>query len=285
MRIYFLFLVSAFILAVLTFLGWNFYFALSQNYQFHWDIFISAFIVGLFAQLVDGALGMAYGVTSTSFLVASGLSPLSASASVHVAEIFTTGASGLSHWRLGNIDKTIFKAILLPGVFGAIIGVILLTNFDIPQIKPFINGYLILMGFVIIWRIIYKTKKSLAINVKKIKYIAILGGFVDSLGGGWGPIMTGNLSALKNDTAPKNIIGSVNTSEFFITLVSGISLSFFTFGQNLESIAGLIIGGVIIAPFAAKITQYFNQKYFIFIGIFIIAINIYGLVRYFKIIG
>lgn len=155
--------------------------------------FWSAAGVGLFAQVVDGALGMAYGVTASTFLLSTGVPPAAASASVHIAEVFTTGFSGLSHWKLGNINKALFKRLVIPGVIGAVVGAYLLTNIDGNVIKPFISGYLLLMGIYIL----IKAFKTIKIKTEPPTYVAplaVTGGFMDAIGGGgWGPVVTTSL--------------------------------------------------------------------------------------------
>ncbi|HET8932061.1 MAG TPA: sulfite exporter TauE/SafE family protein [Polyangiales bacterium] len=145
--------------------------------------FWSAAGVGLLAQVVDGALGMAYGVTSTAFLLSTGVPPAAASASVHIAEVFTTGFSGLSHWKLGNVNKALFKRLLIPGIAGAILGAYVITSFDGKVIKPWISGYLLLMGLYILT----KAFRPLVVATEPPTYVAPLaltGGFVDAVGGG-----------------------------------------------------------------------------------------------------
>ncbi len=181
-------------------------------------IFWSAVAVGFFAQVVDGALGMAYGVTATTFLLASGASPAAASASVHIAEIFTTGVSGISHAKFGNVNNQLFARLLVPGMLGGILGAILVTHIDGALFKPFISAYLLLLGIYIL----SKAFRQLGIRKEAPKHVgklALFGGFVDAAGGGgWGPVVTTTLVGTGND--PRTTIGSVNFAEFFLTLTS-----------------------------------------------------------------
>jgi hypothetical protein len=142
--------------------------------------------VGLFAQIIDGALGMAYGITATTFLLSTGVSPAAASASVHMAEIFTTGFSGISHWRFGNVDKALFKRLLIPGMVGAVTGAWIITSVDGNTIKPWISAYLIIMGLYVLSKAFRKIKQRKEAP-KHVAALALTGGFVDSVGGGgWG---------------------------------------------------------------------------------------------------
>ncbi|WP_286971109.1 sulfite exporter TauE/SafE family protein, partial [Flavobacterium sp. UBA4854] len=173
----------------------------NHHAEFSWDGFVQGFdenllvffLIGVFAQLVDGALGMGYGATSTSFLLAYGVSPVLSSTAVHVSEMFTTGASALSHHRFGNINKKLVKHLLIPGVLGSITGAYLLSDvIDGDIIKPFIAVYMIILAVVIIRKALRKSvvKKK----TKKLGVLAVFGGFMDSVGGGgWGPIVTSTL--------------------------------------------------------------------------------------------
>ncbi|WP_273211701.1 sulfite exporter TauE/SafE family protein [Runella zeae] len=141
--------------------------------------------VGFLAQTIDGALGMAYGISCSSLLLSLGVSPAAASASVHIAEVFTSGASGLSHWRFGNVNKKLFKLLLIPGIIGALTGAYLLSSFDGNIIKPYISAYLLVMGVVVISKAL--RKKTVKKKTKYVGPLALLGGFVDAVGGGgWG---------------------------------------------------------------------------------------------------
>lgn len=217
--------------------------------------------VGFAAQMIDGALGMAYGVSSTSFLMATGVHPKLASAAVHVAEIFTTGISGLSHLRMGNIDKKLFLSLLIPGAIGAATGAYLLSNFDGNIIKPFVSAYLLVMGIYIIMKAFKERIHVKEGNARGTGILALVGGFVDSVGGGgWGPVVTTTL--IGSGKHPRKVIGSVNSAEFLITLTAST-----VFIMNIDEladmfavIAGLIIGGAMAAPLGAFITRYIPVK-------------------------
>ena len=236
--------------------------------------------VGLFAQIVDGALGMAYGITSTSFLLSVGVPPAAASASVHLAEVFTTGFSGFSHWRLGNVNKGLFNRLLIPGIIGGVVGAYLITSLDGKVLRPWISGYLLLMGLYILVkafrRIIVKTEPPTFVAP-----LALLGGFVDAVGGGgWGPVVTTTL--LGSGHEPRRTIGSVNAAEFFIAAVSGFSLALLSGLTVWTTIAGLIFGGLFAAPLAAVLTRYAPTKLMmLFVGLLITGLSIYNLARAF----
>jgi uncharacterized protein len=247
-------------------------------HRFDTSAFFTALAVGMFAQLVDGALGMAYGVTANSMLLATGLSPVAATSTVHVAEAFTTAASGLSHWRLGNIDTRIFKRIVIPGIVGGIVGVLVVTSIDGKVLRPWISGYLLLIGLFIIYRAFFEIRLK-SLFGKGLIPVAFTGGFADSVGGGgWGPVVTTTLLATGHE--PKTTIGSVNAAEFFVTLASGFSFALLIGIQTWESVAGLILGGVIVAPFAARLTSRIDRKLLmVLVGLLISGLSFWTVAR------
>lgn len=215
--------------------------------------FWSAVAVGFLAQVVDGALGMAYGITATTFLLTAGASPAAASASVHIAEVFTTGLSGISHVKLGNVNKSLFLRLLLPGIIGAVLGAVLITTFDGAALKPIISAYLLLMGLYILSKAYRHVAQRRA--PKHVAKLALFGGFVDAAGGGgWGPVVTSSLLGSGSD--PRTTIGSVNFAEFFLTISS--ATSFILLAGELNTwmlVAGLVFGGLFAAPFAAMLCK------------------------------
>jgi uncharacterized membrane protein YfcA len=216
-------------------------------------MFWSAVAVGVLAQGIDGALGMAYGVTSSTFLLSAGASPAMASASVHIAEVFTTGVSGISHAKMGNVDKKLFLRLLIPGVVGAVLGAVLVTQIDGKAMKPFISGYLLIMGLYIlskVWRQICIRQQE----PRHVGKLALFGGFVDAAGGGgWGPVVTSTLVGRGND--PRTTIGSVNFAEFFLALAGAATFTLLSASGVWVLVIGLIIGGMFAAPFAALMTK------------------------------
>lgn len=222
-------------------------------------LFWTAVGVGLLAQIIDGALGMAYGITSTTFLLAAGAPPAMASGATHLAEVFTTGVSGISHLKLGNVNKRLVLSLLLPGILGALLGAYVLTNIDGQLLKPFISAYLLIMGLYVFSKAFKVITLKREINTKKVAPLALFGGFMDTTGGGgWGPIVTTSLVGAGHD--PRTTIGSVNFAEFFLTVT--VAATFFTILDNSVwlFVAGLTIGGLFAAPFAAYITRHLQTR-------------------------
>lgn len=216
--------------------------------------------IGLAAQIIDGALGMAYGLTSNSFLLSVGASPAAASAAIHVAEIFTTAFSGISHIRFKNVDKQLFKKIVIPGVLGGVTGVVFLTSIDGKLLKPLVTAYLFVMGIIILKKAFKVIQEKASHELKHVRKIAIGGGFLDAVGGGgWGPIVTSTLIGQGNN--PRKTIGTVNTAEFFVALATGISFLLLSGVDHWVLVAGLAVGGLFAAPFAAYLTSRFSVKF------------------------
>lgn len=236
--------------------------------------------VGLLAQMVDGALGMAYGVTSTTFLLSTGVPPAAASASVHIAEIFTTGFSGFSHWKLGNVNKSLFKRLLIPGVIGGLIGAYLVTSLDGDMLRPWIAAYLVVIGIFII----SKAFRPIRIRTEPPTYVAplaVTGGFVDAIGGGgWGPVVTTSLLGSGQD--PRTTIGSVNAAEFFLAISTGLSFAMLGGLTHWTTIAGLVLGGLFAAPFAAVLVRYLpTRALLIIVGLLITSLSVWNLWKVF----
>ncbi|MDQ8697380.1 sulfite exporter TauE/SafE family protein [Hyphomicrobium sp. LHD-15] len=215
-------------------------------------------IIGFVAQMIDGAIGMAYGVTASSVLLSAGVPPATASACVHAAETFTTGASGLAHWKLGNVDRKLIWRLAVPGMIGGAIGAYALSEFDGDTLKPYISVYLLLLGLVIIWKALVRRPLE-APQPRSVAPLGFAGGLLDAMGGGgWGPIVASSL--LGQGATPRYAIGSVNLAEFFVTLTISVTF-FFTIGLGLwPIITGLVVGGVIAAPFAALAAKHVPAK-------------------------
>ncbi len=234
---------------------------------------------GFIAQMIDGSLGMAYGVSASTFLLSFGISPAASSASVHTAEIFTSGVSGLTHLKFQNVNKKLFKTLLIPGMLGAVGGAYVLYSLEEYNyiIRPIVAAYTLILGVAIIRKAILERKKRR--KTKNVPALASFGGFMDSIGGGgWGPIVTTTLIA--RGRHPRYTIGSVNLAEFFVSLAS--SLTFFaTIGlSHLQIIIGLVLGGIIAAPIAAHLTRKLPLKrMMIFVGIVVILVSIRLLVK------
>jgi uncharacterized protein len=234
--------------------------------------------VGMGAQLIDGALGMAYGVSASSFLMSVGVSPAAASAAVHVAEVFTTGASGISHLTFRNVNKRLFKAMVIPGVLGAIFGAYILTSIDGDAVKPYVSVYLLIMGAIIIRKAFRKT--IVKRKVSKVGVLAAIGGFVDSIGGGgWGPVVTSTLLSRGRD--PRYTIGTVNATEFFVAFASAGVFTWLMGLQNLPVIAGLVIGGILASPFGALLAGRIKPRtLMIMVGVMIIFLSLRNIIKY-----
>ncbi len=242
--------------------------------------FLIFLLIGIFAQLVDNTLGMGYGATSTTFLLSFGVPPVTSSMAVHVAEMFTTGASAISHYRFKNINKKLVLNLVIPGVAGAITGAYLLADvIDGDLIKPYIAIYMIILAITIIIKGLRKTIQKK--KTKRLGALAVFGGFMDSIGGGgWGPIVTSTLMGRGRD--PRYTIGSVNTAEFAISFASGITFIAFEGINGWQVIAGLIIGGVIAAPIGAYLVNKIPRKSItILIGLLLIVLSLRTLFKLF----
>ncbi|HEY0594533.1 sulfite exporter TauE/SafE family protein [Sphingopyxis sp.] len=236
-------------------------------------------LIGFAAQLVDGALGMAFGVICNTLLVAVlGVPPAIASARIHVVEIFTTGASGLSHLFHRNIDWPLFFRLLIPGVVGGVLGAYVLTSLHADVVKPFVLGYLVLIGVWLLVRgLLYPPKIA---KPKVVAPLAVVGGFLDAAGGGgWGPVVTSNL--LVQGGEPRKVVGTVNSVEFFLAV--SVSIAFIWnlgFEEILGPTLGLIIGGVAAAPLGAMMAKRFSPKVMlVLVGVVLTATSAFGLYR------
>lgn len=236
--------------------------------------------IGIFAQLVDGALGMAFGVIGTTVLMSTGVAPAQASAMIHIAEIFTTAASGVSHYLNKNVSWTIVKRIALPGVIGGIIGATVLANIDGKTIAPFVNAYLLLVGLIILVRaarLLVPAEPSR----RGMPVIGFAGGTLDAIGGGgWGPLVTSTL--IGTGHVPRYVIGSVNLTEFFVTVATSATFILHLGWAELSPVIPLILGGLIAAPFAgfaARLAP--TRALMIVVGLLVIGLALRSLLRYF----
>lgn len=234
-------------------------------------------LIGFAAQLVDGALGMAFGVICNTLLVAVlGVPPAVASARIHVVEVFTTGASGLSHILHRNIDWPLFRRLVIPGVIGGVAGATLLSSLDAGFVKPFVLGYLVLVGVWLLVRGLFYPPKFA--KPKVVAPLGLVGGFLDAAGGGgWGPVVTSNL--LVQGGEPRKIVGTVNSAEFILALTVSAT---FIFHLGLDDILGptlgLIIGGVAAAPLGAFLAKKFPPKVMlVMVGVILTATSLFGL--------
>jgi len=257
------------------------YYHETDKTSFNNDLFFWALLFGAVAALIDGSLGMAYGVTGTAFLLGYGISPVKAVAYIHIAEIFVSGSSGLNHWKIGNIDTKLFKKLLIPGIIGAILGALIIAKVKIPYLSIIISIYLLFMGIFLVAKAYSKIKLQFKQNNSVVIPLAVTGGFVDGAGGGgWGPVVTTSLLGGKME--PKKVIGTVNASEFFINLASAVSLLFLVKVTDWEALAGLIIGGFLVAPYAARVTSKMSVKMILtFVGVLITVISLRKIFNFF----
>lgn len=232
--------------------------------------------VGFAAQLVDGALGMAFGVISNTLLVGVlGVPPAQASQRVHLVECFTTAVSGISHLLHGNIDKSLFFRLLIPGVTGGVLGAYVLTSIDAEVVKPFVLIYLTGIGIYLFARgVLYQP------TMKAAKYVAplgLVGGFLDAAGGGgWGAVVTSNL--LIQGANPRKVVGTVSAVEFFLTISVSVA---FIYHLGIADVAGatlgLLIGGIAAAPLGAFAAKRFAARHMlILVGIVVTMTSAYG---------
>lgn len=234
--------------------------------------FLLYVLIGFAAQLIDGALGMAYGVTASSLLLGFGVPPAVSSATVHAAECFTTGTSAVSHHAFGNIDRRLFRRLLLPGMLGAGVGAYLLTTIDGDMLKPWIAGYLLLMGIMIL----FKSFRELVPRevTAHVSALGFFGALMDAIGGGgWGPIVASNLIARGHEL--RLTVGSVNAVEFFVTLTASI-VFLLTMGTGHLGIAlGLALGGMVAAPFGAWLLRFVRPRLLMpVVGVLVIGLSV-----------
>ena len=258
----------------------SYYVTFSQVYDVlsNGGMFYAFVAVGFIAQIVDGVLGMGYGVVTAISLMSLNISPAAVSASIHTAEMFSSGASGYSHYKFGNVNKRLFKALLIPGILGAVTGAYLLSRFGeeyARYVKPFLAVYLLLLGIRIIVRAFKKQEGRR--KVKHVGWLAAAGGFLDSFGGGgWGPLVTSTLIA--KGRTPQYVIGSVSLTEFFVTFSSALTF-FATLGiTHWQIVLGLIVGGVTAAPFAARLAGRLPLRtMFVCVGLMVIIWSLWAL--------
>ena len=222
-------------------------------------------VAGFAAQLVDGALGMGYGITSSTILLLIGLSPAAASASVHIAKIGTGASSGLAHHRFGNVDWKVVRRIALPGAAGAFIGATLLSALSTESSRPLSSLFLFTLGVYVVVRYLRGGLRALRKGTPRLRFLiplGLIGGFVDATGGGgWGPVATPALLA-DGRLAPNRVIGTVSASEFAVAVAASVGFIFGigVAGVRLDYVAALLAGGLIAAPIAAYMVRHLNPR-------------------------
>ncbi len=227
-------------------------------------------VVGFIAQLIDGSLGMGYGVLSMSLLLAAGVVPAVASATVHVAKIGTAMASGAAHWRFGNVDGTMALMLGIPGAIGAYFGAVVLSNLALESARPYVSIILLILGGIIVGRFIHgrrnRDKPAPTERPQRPKWLlaplGLIGGFVDaSGGGGWGPVTTSTLVA-SGRLDPRTTIGTVNAAELAVAIAASVGFiqSLGSAGVRWDITAAMLLGGVLAAPLAAWLVRHVNER-------------------------
>lgn len=250
-----------------------------DHHLFYWML-----LTGFLAEIVAGSMGMGYGVICTTILLMLNVPPPIVSASIHSAESFTTAAGSISHIRLGNVNKKLVKALALPAIVGAVIGAILLTYVGeryAKITKPFIAAYTLYLGIRILMNVFKKKRTETAASKKKtnIPLLGLIGGFIDSFGGGgWGPLVTGTF--IKNGRTPRYVVGSSTVAKFILTIASAITFVFTIGIHHWNIVAGLLIGGIITAPFSAMLTAKLPiKKMFFVVGVVVIVMSFITIYR------
>jgi uncharacterized membrane protein YfcA len=217
---------------------------------------------------------MAFGVISTSFLLASGIAPAPASAAVRLAKIFVGAASGLAHWRIGNVDRVLCRRLVLPGMVGGAIGAFAVSYAPVDIVKPLMAFYLLAMGLFLVSKGLRQV--TTVANRGPVGPLGFVGGLVDAMGGGWGPVVTSTLLARGHE--PRLAIGTTNLAEFFVAMIQS-AMFFAILGLvHLNIVAALVIGGVAAAPLAARLTRSLPERALIFaVGFLVSALSLYNL--------
>jgi uncharacterized protein len=232
--------------------------------------------VGFIAQMVDGALGMGYGITSSTLLLSLGIPAHAISASVHSAEVFTTGASGISHYLNGNVDTKLMWNMAIPGAAGGLLGALLQSQLQVRWILPLMSIYLLGIGLLILYRAFVFSGATVAVT--GTKRLGLVAGFFDAIGGGWGTLTSGSL--ISKSLEPRVAIASANAAEFFVTAVIAIALIRSLELSHISWLVGLVIGGIIAAPIAAKLVNYIPRRAAMWaVGIFVCFLSIVNLGR------
>lgn len=240
-----------------------------------WHALLPFMAIGFVAQLIDGTIGMGFGVVSNISLVLLGIPPASAGAAVRTAESFASGVSGISHALRRNVDWSLFARLVLPGIVGGLIGVWLVEHAPVRLLRPVVFAYLGALGIYLVWRA--PRRPAAYRRLRMIAPVGVIGALVDATGGGWGPIVTGNLLAQGGN--PRSVIGTVNAAEFFVT-ITVLAAFIGTLGPASFTVAavGLLIGGVTAAPLGALlVARVASKPLTITVGGFLIASSLYGL--------
>lgn len=253
------------------------HFLINIDPLFYW--FLGA---GFVFAMIDGAIGMSYGVTSASFSLAMGLPPASASMAIHISEVMSNGIAGWMHYRMGNVNWKLFRILIVPAIIGAVLGAYLLSSLEhySQYTKPIVSVYTLILGGIILMKAFNIKRKKAEHKIKKIGLLGFFGGFIDAaFGGGWGSIVLSSLIA--GGRHPLFSLGTVKISRFFIATLS--SLTFFTMlgGKHWEAVVGLIIGSALAAPIAAKVSNRISAKtIMVAVGIIVMAVSLRSVVSF-----
>lgn len=249
------------------------------NPIFYWFL-----LGGFIFSMIDGAIGMSYGVTSTSFSLAMGVPPASASMGVHLSEVLSNGIAGWMHYRFGNVNWTLFKLLLIPGILGAVAGAYLLSSLEhySNYTKPFVSLYTLILGGVILSKALKKKAKGRheGGKIKKISLLGAFGGFIDAVGGGgWGSIVLSSLIA--GGRSPRFSLGTVKLTRFFVALMSSLTFITMLNGKHWEAVAGLVIGSALASPIAAKVSNKISAKAIMLsVGIIVILVSLRSIINF-----
>jgi len=243
-----------------------------DHHLFYWML-----LTGFLAEIVAGSMGMGYGVICTTILLMLNVPPPVVSASIHSAESFTTAAGSISHFKLGNVNKKLIKALALPAIIGAVIGALLLSYVGEKYAaitKPFIAAYTLYLGVRILTNVFKSKERKIEKKKTNIPLLGLVGGFIDSFGGGgWGPLVTGTF--IKNGRTPRYVVGSSTVAKFILTVTSAVTFIFTIGIHHWNIVAGLLIGGIITAPFSAMLTSRLPvRKMFLVVGVLVIVMSL-----------
>ncbi|MBS1522994.1 MAG: TSUP family transporter [Bacteroidetes bacterium] len=237
---------------------------------------------GFVFAMIDGAIGMSYGVTSTTFSLSMGITPATASMGVHLSEILSNGIAGWMHYRMGNINWKLFKMLLIPGIIGAVLGAYLLSSLEhySSYTKPFVSLYTLILGIVIFRKALKTGQKRTTAKIKRIGLLGFGGGFIDAVGGGgWGSIVLSTLIA--GGRHPRFSLGTVKLSRFFIALMSSLTFITMLNGAKWEAVAGLVIGSALASPIAAKISNRISAKAIMMaVAVIVILISVRAILKF-----
>ena len=249
------------------------------NPMFYWFL-----IGGFIFAMIDGAIGMSYGVTSTSFSLAMGVPPASASMGVHLSEILSNGIAGWMHYRFGNVNWKLFRILLIPGIVGAVTGAYLLSSLEhySNYTKPLVSLYTLILGGVILSKAfkINRKHKDPKGKIKKISLLGLFGGFIDAVGGGgWGSIVLSSLIA--GGRNPRFSLGTVKITRFFIALMSSLTFITMLNGAHWEAVAGLVIGSALASPIAARVSNKISVKtIMVSVGVLVVLVSLRSIINF-----